>query len=394
MARRPKPPSTSSGSPESVAYFRNKGVQPSFDWQDVEPEEHAFAFTVAKATQVDVLTTIQAEVDAAIANGDTKEMFQAKLMPKLVALGWWGKKTEVDPVTGEVKEVQLGSARRLSTIYWGNTRTAWAAGTWERAQRTKKGLPYFLYLLGPSEVHRPAHIILDGTILHVDDRFWVAYFPPNGWGCMCWVRQISGVEAKKLGYDPAKGAPDLGTRTYTNPRTGETRTMPAGIDPGWDSNPGMLRQRNLGRHIAGKLDAAPEELRRVAIKDTISSQQFRRIQALEAKGVAPVGVLPKDRAAQLGSSSRTILFSSATSQKQRKDGKRSLSAEDYLKVQELVDSGKATPDRPNHIVFTKEIDGRLWKAAVKATGDGKELYLSSLHQLRPGQDKTVMKRGE
>lgn len=409
MARR-KPPGDRKlvQNEEAVSYFRNKGNQPSFSWKDVAPEEHAFAFTVAKATQVEVLSTIRQAVDDAIANGETVESFKAKLEPKLVALGWWGRKKEVDPLTGEIKDVQLGSPRRLDTIFWANTRTAYAAGAWERAQRTKAALPYFVYMLGPSEVHRPEHEQIAGTILPVDDDYWTEHFPPNGWGCKCWVSQITRAEQEQLLADPAKTyrdkAPDLGMRTYVNDRTGEVRTIPVGIDPGWESNPGRLRQRNLGRHIAGKLDDAPAELREVAIKDVISSPTFRRIQAGEAKGVAPVAVLRGDVAKAWEASSRTVLFSDDTAQKQRGQrtddhpgsssrGHPELTASDYLIVQTVLDHGSAVAGgrTGNQLIYTHKVDGKAWKAVVKRTGDGRELYLTSLHRILPRQYEKIRK---
>jgi len=390
MARRPKPPKADERIPEHVAYFRNKENRPAYSWEDVAPEEHAFVFTVAKATSADVLGTIRKAVDEAIANGETAESFKAKLGPKLVALGWWGKKEMADPVTGEVKDVQLGSARRLDTIYWANTRTAYAAGAWERAQRTKDVAPYFIYKLGPAEVHRPEHEAIEGTVLPVDHPFWNVRFPPNGWGCMCWVMQLTETRAKEAGYDPAKPAPDLGMTTYTNSRTGETMKIPRGVDPGWESNPGKLRQTILARHIAGKLDGAPEEISRVVARDVITSQTFQQIQARQIKGVAPVAVLPKEVQARLGAQSRTVLLSSDTAEKQavgRKSGAGHLSGghpdvkrDDYLKVQDMMEGGEIFAGKANHLTVAKKIDGQWWAATVKSAAEGKEIYLQSFHK--------------
>ncbi len=165
-----------------LAFIRNKGWKIGFDYRDVWKEEHSYAFTVAKATQVDVLTTIRGAVEKAIAEGQTLRTFQKELMPTLQRLGWWGQKEMVDPLTGQVKEVQLGSPRRLETIYNANLRSARAAGQWERAERTKEALPYLRYGLGPSKEHRPEHVTWAGTILPVDDPWWNTHMTPNGWG--------------------------------------------------------------------------------------------------------------------------------------------------------------------------------------------------------------------
>ncbi|MDO6806530.1 hypothetical protein Q4595_28995, partial [Wenyingzhuangia sp. 1_MG-2023] len=82
----------------------------------------------AKAMQMDVLTSIRESLDDALANGKTFARWKKELQPELEKLGWWGKKNVVDPTTGEVIKAQLGSPRRLRTIYSTNLRTARAAG--------------------------------------------------------------------------------------------------------------------------------------------------------------------------------------------------------------------------------------------------------------------------
>ncbi|ELJ6683315.1 phage head morphogenesis protein, partial [Salmonella enterica] len=54
---------------EAVAYFRAKGRHIGWNWYETAADVHARSFTVAKAARVDVLTTIQGEVERAIAQG-------------------------------------------------------------------------------------------------------------------------------------------------------------------------------------------------------------------------------------------------------------------------------------------------------------------------------------
>ena len=185
--------------PEAIlAWFRAKGIKPSFDYRDVWAEEHAHAFTVAKAMKADVLTTIRESVDKALAEGQTYQQFAKELTPTLQKLGWWGRADVVDPTTGEVINAQLGSPRRLKKIYATNMKVARAAGQWERIERRQKTHPYLVYELGPSEKHRVQHVAWAGIILRADDPFWQTHYPPNGWGCKCRVRQINQREYDKL----------------------------------------------------------------------------------------------------------------------------------------------------------------------------------------------------
>ena len=88
---------------------------------DVEPEEHAVAFTVAKAMQIDVLTTIREEVQKALDEGLPLETFQKNLKPRLVALGWWGRKEMVDPQTGDTvdswKVIIVEEEKQLTLLF-------------------------------------------------------------------------------------------------------------------------------------------------------------------------------------------------------------------------------------------------------------------------------------
>ena len=45
---------------------------------------------------------------------------------------------------------------------------------------------------------------------------------------------------------------DFSTYRWKNKRTGEVLRVPNGIDPGWQSNPGMTRERNVQQMLAGK----------------------------------------------------------------------------------------------------------------------------------------------
>jgi len=67
--------------PEASRYLANKDWLPAFSWEDVEPEEHAVAFTVAKAMQIDVLRDIREELQAALDEGLPFNEFQDGCAP-------------------------------------------------------------------------------------------------------------------------------------------------------------------------------------------------------------------------------------------------------------------------------------------------------------------------
>jgi hypothetical protein len=243
---------------EAVAYFRQKGYRIGFDYRDVWQQEHQAGFTVAKAMQLDLLCDIRAEVDAAILQGTTFETFREALMPRLVQRGWWGKQTMIDPLTGEAREVQLGSPRRLKVIYDTNLRTAHAEGQWERIQASKDVLPYLLYDHTPSDYERKEHKAWDGLVLPVDDPWWLVHKPVKAWGCKCTVIPLGARQVERLGLKVGS-APETRYIDYVNKRTGERSRVPAGVDPAFDYPPGG-RLANLGQMLADKIEGAPAAL--------------------------------------------------------------------------------------------------------------------------------------
>lgn len=227
---------------EAIEYFRSKGFAPQlqrFHHLDHFREDHARDFVVAKAMRADVETAIRAELDRALAEGRTLTQFQSDLAPRLQELGWWGKSIERDPLTGEMTEVQLGSMRRLRTIFDTNMRTAHAAGHWASIQRTKKALPYLEYVQIERRTKRHDHARFHGKIWKVDDPIWLRIYPPNGWFCGCTVLQRTEGWMRRNGRTPDEPL-DLKEEPWVNKRTGEGFMVPAGVDPSFDTNPGAV----------------------------------------------------------------------------------------------------------------------------------------------------------
>lgn len=364
------------GAPPEVSNFlANKGLRPTFSWLDVEPEEHATAFTVAKAMQADVLQDIRTAVQEAIDGGETFQSFQKSLRPKLEEKGWWGKTTMVDPASGDIREVQLGSPRRLRTIYRANLRSANMAGKFDRVQRTKRTFPYLEYRLGPSERHRPHHKAKEGWVLHADDPFWAEWWPPNGWGCKCWVKQITQAEAEARGITRQ---PYIPTQTFENARTGEVKQVPQGIDPGWERNPGLVRQQHMERMLRDKLEAADPEVAQVVARDIATSWRMRRMLQGEAKGVVPVGILDAPLRAAVGSDVHVVQLSAETARKQLSQHPE-LVPEDYARLGDMIAQGPVRRNAAGELVLIEQAgEGALpWFAVIKATQDRSELYLKT-----------------
>jgi hypothetical protein len=411
---------------EALEYFRDKDVRTGFDYQDVWAQEHAHAFTVAKAMKLDILDDLRAGLDDALAEGKPFREFARDLKPQLEKKGWWGVKDEIDPNTGERRTVQLGSPRRLKTIYQSNLRSARAAGQWERAQRTKESLPYLLYELGPSKNHRDKHVSWAGTLLPVDDPWWRDHMPPNGYGCKCRVRQVSEVEAQRMGregvqnpraeldVDPGTGlptgrrqrrtmpvrreAPPTRATRYTNQRTGETTQVDQGLHPAWASNPGQDRVRVLRDRMTGKLDTLDQRLAEAAARDVMASPILDQ-WVDRADGELPAGLVDRQVQAALGATTQVVRLSPGTFNQQLRSH-ADLTTADYRQLPQRLARGiTIESDRPGHaVVFSPRTSpsnspNRWWKAVLKRTGDQGRLYLVSYQKADDADLRRTRSRG-
>lgn len=237
---------------DAIAYFRSKGLAPPdrrFDYRDIWRSEHAQNFVVAKAMRTEVLELIRSQLDRTLSEGGTLAGFTEALEPELKRLGWWGRATERDPLTGEMKSVQLGSPRRLRIIFDANLRAAHAAGKWARIERVKDAFPFLRYVQVQRDSKREDHVRYHDLIRPVDDPVWDRIYPPNGWRCGCTIQQLSQAMMDRRGLSVTEEF-TLGERGVLNKRTGEIEPTALGVDPAWDGNPGKawldLRNRHAG----------------------------------------------------------------------------------------------------------------------------------------------------
>ncbi|MYA08528.1 MAG: phage head morphogenesis protein [Holophagales bacterium] len=235
----------------AIEYLESKGYLISWDWREVEQRLHAVAFTVAKATEASVLETIRGAVDHALTEGLTERQFQQELEPALRRAGWWGKQTRIAP-DGSEQVVQLGSARRLRTIYRTNMRTARAAARFQSQSANAIARPYWMYVGIEDSRIRPSHLALSGRVFRADDPIWRHIYPPNGWGCRCRVRALTEAQVRMMGLQVYSSAGRLReVDQLVDERTGVYRPgieyvfedPPHGAqmvfrpDPGWSEAP-------------------------------------------------------------------------------------------------------------------------------------------------------------
>ena len=281
-------------------HFKAKKILPGFSHYDVWLYQHSLAFTVAKMMDADMLAEVKDAIESAQQNGTAFADFKKRLKPYLMAKGWWGEQVMTDPLDGEPKLVQLGSTRRLKTIFNTNMQTAFAAGQWQRIQANKKALPYLRYNHSAAGHPRDSHKRYYGLVLPVDHDIWKVIFPPNGYGCKCSVSALTRRQAEREGIS---GEPDVDMVEFTNPRTGQKVLIPDDITPSFAHNHGdrqgamdaLFGERNgeeaLAAMIAGReawLDkrysVASDKVAVLALSDKVSQKEVKRLAAKTSGG--------------------------------------------------------------------------------------------------------------
>lgn len=365
---------------KAIDFFRQKGFKIGFDHRDVWQQEHQAAFTVAKVMQMDLLRDIREQVDASIELGLPFSEFRDTLRPNLMQRGWWGRADMKDPLTGEVKDVQLGSTRRLKVIYDTNLRTAHSEGQWARIQESKDSLPFLLYDHTPSANERKEHAAWDGLVLPVDDPWVAAHFPIKAYGCKCRMTQIGQRQIDRMGLKVGNAPAEKYTE-YVNARTGETSRVPAGVHPAFNYPPGG-RRASLVKHLSDRIAQVPQNLRSAAVR-SVTGDSFAAWAAKPA-GSFPMAILPARYMKALGASSDVVRLSSETMAKQAIEHPE-LALSEYSFVQDAVDRGRSIQESERSMIFLLEDGGYV--SVVKATATGKALFLTSFRRLSSEEAK-------
>lgn len=211
---------------EAIQFFRQKLNLPAERWDSIHGEMHSRAFVIAGAVRDDIVADFRHAIDKAISEGGAISEFRRDFDKIVERYGW----------------SYNGNRRwRTNIIFNTNITSAYAAGHWQSIIEDEDIYPYLIYHTMDDGHVRDEHLAWDGLILPVRHSFWQTHYPPNGWGCRCYVDQLTADQAKALLKKPGytDKAPEIVNKEVTNPRTGEVRTVTEGIDEGWDYNVGI-----------------------------------------------------------------------------------------------------------------------------------------------------------
>lgn len=237
---------------------RKGNLVPTEHWTELWQQAHGAAGTVARSAGFDILNDVFDGLETSLVEGSGFREFASELQPKLELKGWWGKTED---------SVQLGSMRRLRTIFDANLRVSYAAGAWAAFERNKATRPWLRYVALLDGRVRPEHAARHNLCLRVDDPYWNTWAPPCGWNCRCTLQSLSDRDVERMrGELKFTPPPEEGTREFVRRATGDVVRVPIGIDPGWAHNPGKAGHRAVVQ--ADKLIDAPPELAAARVATT------------------------------------------------------------------------------------------------------------------------------
>lgn len=307
----------------AMAFFREKGLSgpdKHWDWSDTMRHSHDRAFTVAKATSLDIVQDIKSSLLKAQQEGLDFKTWSKRITPTLQEKGWWGKKMVTNPQTGEEKLTQLGSQRRLETIYRTNMAMAREAGHHAKQMQVVDSMPYWRYVArAPGPNRRPDHQVLNNIVKRWDDPFWATHKPKNAFGCGCTTESMDAMDVEREFGKPVDQVvvpskpEDFNTKTVevqgkqipvVGYKVGGKFVYPY---PGFDYSPGDAAWRSK-QILSDKIAALPPGKTREAfqgqMKQSVQDNLKQYLSVVRDTGATrgesiPVGILSESDAAKV-----------------------------------------------------------------------------------------------
>lgn len=97
-------------------------------------------------------------------------------------------------------KLEVYNKAHLETEYNTAYLTGEATATYERLKAQTKTFPYWKYVTIGDDRVRPEHRKLHDLILPANDPRWKKLYPPNGWGCRCYIVPLTAAECKNVDF--------------------------------------------------------------------------------------------------------------------------------------------------------------------------------------------------
>ena len=172
---------------EALHFAQSRKIVLPDEFYSMDLNTRQLATTVSFLSGIEQVETVIKSLNKTLAEGGTFNDFQ-----KLV----------------EENEIVL-SKHYLKNVFRTNIQTAYGHGRWQQQQKNKAKRPYLMYSAIDDTRVRPSHLALNRIIRHIDDPFWLLYYPPWSFMCRCTVIALTEKEAKKLGITSDEDLPQI-----------------------------------------------------------------------------------------------------------------------------------------------------------------------------------------
>lgn len=284
----------------------------------------------------------------------------------------------------DIRVQDLGLPKhRLDNIFRTNIQAAYNRGHWENFVQHKNTRPYLMYDAINDTRVRPTHLAMDGIIRPVEDRFWATNYPPNGFRCRCRCISLTDRQARERSKN-GKG--------LNQPITDDMKP-----DKGFDYNVGqdltagiekakadVMTSNRVNQVLKSALQKYEENKAMTIyqntlneVKEAIKSKSFDDFYHNDnAIGNFVVGALSEIDMTILSTES-TVVLMSKESLETHKLKHQDVTIDDYRLIPEIIENGELYQQQNKRYALLHK-DGRLYRAAIKTTQDGKEVYFLSL----------------
>ncbi|MFV5193320.1 phage minor head protein [Acinetobacter courvalinii] len=182
---------------EALRYAELKKIVLPDEFYSLDLRTRQYASTVSFLTSLEQINTVMQAINKSIADGSTFEDFKDLVADKGIDL----------------------PESYLDNVFRTNIQSAYAHGRWQQQQRNKAARPYLMYSAIDDSRVRPSHLAMNRIVRHIDDPFWLTWYPPNGFRCRCTVIALTEKQALKYGITSDEDLPDVA------------------VDLGWSTNP-------------------------------------------------------------------------------------------------------------------------------------------------------------
>lgn len=379
---------------DNIAFLMSKKPELHFDYDEIKFEAHQRAFTVAKVTQIDLLSDIQTSLENAFVEGQSYQSWVKELKPTLQKHGWLGKVVVQNPDTKDQKEIFVG-ASRLKKIFYTNTRTAYQQSR-ARAQEQSSD-EYLRYVAILDSRTRHTHAQMHGLILKKDDEFWQKNYPPNGWNCRCRVDSYSKDDLDEFGFKESSPAQKL--NVAEKDWDYDTRNLEKN-----DNALELIIENKLKKYVKNQSAREALELLREQVKENRSMYErikgfYNEVKALssderEKRRKESIFIAKTDKRLRekLGTSAEVVRLSVNTLSTHFKHEAEGITPFDYALIRHILSDENANIEKGNkdrHIVYFSKY-GVNYKAVLKTTdknADKDEVYLVSLITIKRSKAK-------